>query len=209
MHFYFLAYLALSLISIACAIPPPSMPNPAPPSKFIFKWDERLGEPWVRGDHHKDWDPTPLALLLMRWVVNQEEIWSKLGFKNRPRDSTLYQVKDNKPFPYVQVLPNQQFRFFFHGGGGSSRCRNKWCEGSVGIEFPKDYSATSPAFYVAEVVHLGVSLRVPIPFDAEGEKQLEWQRLHEQIAYQHELYNRLVAIDLGREPPKVNPNILH
>ncbi|KAE9391992.1 hypothetical protein BT96DRAFT_944976 [Gymnopus androsaceus JB14] len=207
MHFYFLAYLALSLVSITCAVPAPPVQPRATPSKFVFRWDEQLGEPWVRGDH-KDWDPTPLALLLMRWVVNQEQVWKKIGFTTPLRRGTVYQIEGDKPFPYIEVLPNQKFRFSFQGGGGSSHCRKlQWCEGSVGIEFPKDYSATSPAFYVAEA--LGVSLRVAVPFDAQGLEKLEWQRLHEQIAYQHELYNRLVAIEQGKEPPKVNPNILH
>ncbi|KAE9398139.1 hypothetical protein BT96DRAFT_921005 [Gymnopus androsaceus JB14] len=211
MHFYFLAYLALSLVSITCAVPaPPVQPRPGgAPSKFTFRWDEQLGEPWVRGNH-KDWDPTPLALLLMRWVVDQEQVWKKIGFTTSPplRRGTVYQIEGDKPFPYVEVLPNQKFRFSFQGGGsGPSQCRSQWCEGSVGIEFPEDYSATSPAFYVAEV--LGVSLRVAVPFDAQGLEKLEWQKLHEQIAYQHELYNRLVAIEQGKEPPKVNPNTVH
>ncbi|KAE9398158.1 hypothetical protein BT96DRAFT_995188 [Gymnopus androsaceus JB14] len=213
MHFHFLAYLALSLVSITCAVPAPVLqPRANPTTKFTFRWDEQLGEPWVRGDH-KDWDPSPLALLLMTWVLNQEQVWRKLGFTTPLQDNTEYRIEGDKPFPYVEVLPNQQFRFSFQGGGSRSPCRpgprRKWCHGSVGIEFPKDYSATSPAFYVAEVVHLEVSLRVPIPFDAQGLEKLEWQRLHEQIAYQHELYNRLLAIEQGKEPPKVNPNILH
>ncbi|KAE9398161.1 hypothetical protein BT96DRAFT_43313 [Gymnopus androsaceus JB14] len=236
MHFHFLAYLALSLVSITCAVPAPPvqvcviyalafffnlphylpLPQPRPrgtPSKFTFRWDEELGEPWVRGDH-KDWDPSPLALLLMKWVVNQEQVREKLGFTAPLRDTTEYHIENGKPFPYVEVLPNQRFRFSFQGGSWpASPCRpgprRKWCWGSVGIEFPKDYSATSPAFYVAEVVHLEVSLRVPIPFDAQGLEKLEWQKLHEQIAYQHELYNRLVAIEQGKEPPKVNANTIH
>ncbi|KAE9398166.1 hypothetical protein BT96DRAFT_921027 [Gymnopus androsaceus JB14] len=208
MHFHFLLYLALSLVSITCAVPSPVQPRRGnDPTTITFTWDLGLGQPWVRGDHHKDWDPTPLALLLMRWVVNQEQVRSKLGFKRPLRGSTVYKIEGNKPFPYVEVLPNQQFRFYFEGG--VTRCKADWCAGSVGIEFPKDYSATSPAYYVAEVEALGVSLRVPIPFDAEGLEKLGSQKQLQEIAYQHELYNALLAIQLGREPPKVNSNIIH
>ncbi|KAE9398162.1 hypothetical protein BT96DRAFT_976602 [Gymnopus androsaceus JB14] len=207
MHFYFLAYLALSLVSITCAVPAPLLQSRAP-TKFNFRWNEQLGAPWVQGDH-KDWDPTPLALLLMKWAVRQEPVWKKIGFKTPLRYSTVYEVEEKKPFPYVEVLPNQKFGFSFQVGSDGSECKPRsmhWCEGSVGIEFPKDYGATSPAFYVAEV--LGVSVRAAIPFDAQGLEKLEWERLHEQIAYQHEVYNRLVAIEQGKEPPKVNPNTI-